>query len=209
MSSLRRPIQLNEFKLAIREVTDQELLNIEKQILNSTSKLQSSNKLMENLLRDLVIKNNENHDISDVIGSSDNGGSRGSGVSNGSNGSASSANTIDRVRERLSKEFTEEGFDEFNSDFAKDFKIYNDSLNENKIVLRNQFERLELLRSELSNRGIAITGKKQPAPSASADARGYDNNNNNNKNDVLEGGKSQVASQDNDETSAKDNSIYL
>lgn len=53
MSAAKRPIQLEEFTLLVRDLADQELEGVAKLIKNSMTKLHNSNELMGTLLKEL------------------------------------------------------------------------------------------------------------------------------------------------------------
>lgn len=103
---IRRPVQIEEFKTAIGEMSQDELTRLEHEIENSISHLQRSNTRLQKYIAKLQGKH--------VVSEEDDGS------------------------EELDLESVEDG----------DLQLYQESLRENEILLRNSGERLEALRQE-------------------------------------------------------------
>lgn len=103
---IRRPVQIEEFKTAIGEMSQDELTRLEHEIENSISHLQRSNTRLQKYIAKLQGK----HVVSEE----------------------------DDESEELDLESVEDG----------DLQLYQESLRENEILLRNSGERLEALRQE-------------------------------------------------------------
>ncbi|AOA63628.1 Ribosome associating protein [Komagataella phaffii CBS 7435] len=131
MTTINRPVQIEEFVLAIRELPNESLDAIRSQLSTSVHRLNESNKLMESLL--LKIRNKDK-----------------------------SSSEIDELEDLNTEE--------------NDDQIYEESIRENEIVLKNQKERIERIEQELLSRS---TERKEELPSASASAKFELNTDNN------------------------------
>ncbi|ANZ77189.1 BA75_03434T0 [Komagataella pastoris] len=131
MTTINRPVQIEEFVLAIRELPTESLDAIKSQLSTSVHRLNESNKLMESLL--LKIRNKDK-----------------------------SASEIDELEDIVTEE--------------DDDKIYEESIRENEIVLKNQKERIDRIEQELLSRS---TERKEDVPTASSSAKFELNTDNN------------------------------
>ncbi|KAI0462605.1 hypothetical protein LJB42_004099 [Komagataella kurtzmanii] len=131
MTTINRPVLIEEFVLAIRELPNESLDAIRSQLSTSVHRLNESNKLMESLL--LKIRNKDK-----------------------------SSSEIDELEDLNTEE--------------NDDQIYEESIRENEIVLKNQKERIERIEQELLSRS---TERKEELPSASASAKSELNTDNN------------------------------
>ncbi|QLG72453.1 hypothetical protein HG535_0D01610 [Zygotorulaspora mrakii] len=102
---IRRPVQIEEFKTAIGEMTKEELTRLEQEIENSISHLNRSNSRLQRYIAKLQ---------------------------------GTHAGGDEEESEELDMEKVEDG----------DLQLYQESLRENDILLKNSVERLEALRQE-------------------------------------------------------------
>lgn len=118
--SARRPVQISEFKITIKEVSDDELLHLRKEITNTINKLNESILLMfkeKQLITKTYLQSNPAFQTDETILNED---------------------------------------DDATTEYKGDIKLYEESIQENKIVLRNNYERYNALGEEISNRNLEL-----------------------------------------------------
>lgn len=106
MSAETKPININDFQIAIKDLSDENLHSIKNQLINSVSKLKDTNNILEN--------------------------------------------EIISTKEKISILETNES----HSQLKSDLELYSESIEENKIVIENQNQRLVALDEELKRRGL-------------------------------------------------------
>lgn len=113
MSAETKPININEFQIAIKDLSDENLHSIKNQLINSISKLKDTDDILEN---EIIYTKEE----------------------------------ISNLKER-----------ESHDQLKNDLDLYSESIEENKIVIENQNQRLVALNEELKRRGLALESGKE------------------------------------------------
>ncbi|CAK7903476.1 translation machinery-associated protein 17 [[Candida] anglica] len=106
MSSTTTPIAIDDFVLAIKDLSDENITSVKSQLLNSISKLTESNELLET--------------------------------------------EISTTKEAIAQLNP----DQSHQSLAEDLELYQESIEENKIVITSQRERVTALDAELTSRGL-------------------------------------------------------
>ncbi|ODQ80684.1 hypothetical protein BABINDRAFT_160920 [Babjeviella inositovora NRRL Y-12698] len=110
-ASLKRPVQIQEFILAVLELADFEIYNIRSQLTRSITKLHESNTVM--------------------------------------------AREVGLIKARIDDDNDDETP---SAELTEDLHLYQESIQENGIVLKNQEERIGCLDNELTARGLSLDG---------------------------------------------------
>ncbi|CAK7901119.1 translation machinery-associated protein 17 [[Candida] anglica] len=106
MSSTTTPIAIDDFVLAIKDLSDENITSVKSQLLNSISKLTESNELLET--------------------------------------------EISTTKEAIAQLNP----DQSHQSLAEDLELYQESIEENKIVITSQRERVTALDAEMTSRGL-------------------------------------------------------
>ena len=122
--SISKPVQISEFKLTIKELSDDEIIHIRTQLINTINKL---NELILLMFKEMnVITTNYHKNASSF-----------------------------RTEESLLNDD-----DDTTKEYKSDMQLYTESIQENKIVIKNNYQRFAAVEEEIQGRGVQLPSDK-------------------------------------------------
>ncbi|GMM34724.1 hypothetical protein DASC09_020490 [Saccharomycopsis crataegensis] len=122
--SISKPVQISEFKLTIKELSDDEIIHIRTQLINTINKLNESILLMFKEMNVITTNYHKN---------------------------ASSFRT---------EESSLNDDDDTTKEYKSDMQLYTESIQENKIVIKNNYQRFAAVEEEIQGRGVQLPSDK-------------------------------------------------